>query len=83
MICGGRVVGAVGAGCVGGLVEPLVPPAKEHPQGGGMSRVDDWKVFTAIMFVLTSGCAWRHLPPSSGVRAPTARWCFMEWTKLV
>ncbi len=31
-----------------------------------MSRVDDRVVFTAIVFVLTSGCAWRHLPPSFG-----------------
>lgn len=27
-----------------------------------MSRVDDRAEFTAIVFVLTSGCAWRHLP---------------------
>jgi hypothetical protein len=46
------------------LVAPLIPPAKTRAQGGGMSRVDDRALFTAIVFVLTSGCAWRHLPPS-------------------
>src|SRR3954463_5015724 len=63
------------------LVEPLIPPAKTRPQGGGMSRVDDRAVFTAIVFVLTSGCAWRHLPPSFGVTVPTAHRRFTQWTQ--
>jgi transposase len=37
-------------------------------------------VFTAIVFVLTSGCAWRHLPGSFGVTVPTARRWFVRWT---
>jgi transposase len=28
---------------------------------------DDRQTFTAIVFVLTTGCAWRHLPPTFGV----------------
>jgi transposase len=63
------------------LVAPLIPPAKIRRQGGGMSRVDDRAVFTAIVFVLTSGCAWRHLPPSFGVTVPTAHRRFTEWTR--
>jgi transposase len=63
-------------------VEPLIPPARTRPQGGGMSRVDDRTVFTAIVFVLTSGCAWRHLPPSFGVTVPTAHRRFIEWTQV-
>jgi transposase len=63
------------------LVEPLIPPGKTRPQGGGMSRVDDRAVFTAIVFVLTSGCAWRHLSPSFGVTVPTAHRRFTEWTE--
>jgi transposase len=63
------------------LVEPLIPTAKTRPQGGGMSRVDDRAVFTAMVFVLTSGCAWRHLPPSFGVTVPTAHRRFTEWTQ--
>ena len=46
-----------------------------------MSRVDDRVVFTAIVFVLASGCAWRHLPPSFGVTVPTAHRRFTEWTQ--
>jgi transposase len=63
------------------LVEPVIPPAKTRPQGGGMSRVEDRAVFTAIVFVLTSGCAWRHLPPNFGVTVPTAHRRFTEWTQ--
>jgi transposase len=63
------------------LVAPLIPPPKPRPQGGGMSRVEDRAVFTAIVFVLTSGCAWRHLPPSFGVAVPTAHRRFTEWTQ--
>lgn len=61
-------------------VEPLIPPAKVRRQGGGRGRVADRAVFTAIVFVLTSGCAWRHLPPTFGVTVPTAHRRFQEWT---
>jgi transposase len=61
------------------LVEPLIRPAKERPQGGGRARTDPRAVFTAIVFVLTSGGAWRHLPPSFGVSVPTVHRTFTEW----
>lgn len=38
-------------------------------------------VFTAIVYVLTSGCAWRWLPPSFGVKVPTAHRWFVRWTE--
>ena len=47
------------------IVEPLIPPQTERPQGGGTRYADDRAVFTAIVYVLTTGCAWRHLPASS------------------
>lgn len=62
------------------LVEPLIPRFEPRPQGGGTAPVDDRAVFTAIVFVLTSGCAWRMLPPSFGVSVPTAHRRFSEWT---
>jgi transposase len=62
------------------LVEPLIPPVKIRRQGGGRSRVSDRAIFTAIVFVLTSGCAWRHLPSSFGVTVPTVHRRFQEWT---
>ena len=48
------------------IVEPPVPIAPKRAQGGGIARVDNRDVFCAIVFVLTTGCAWRHLPPTFG-----------------
>ncbi|MEG8180030.1 transposase [Nocardia terpenica] len=63
------------------LVEPLLPPFEPRPQGGGTAPVDERAVFTAVVYMLTSGCAWRMLPPSFGVTVPTAHRRFTEWTK--
>lgn len=63
------------------MVEPLVPQFAVRPQGGGSAPVNDRAVFTAIVFVLTSGCAWRHLPPSFGVTVPTAHRRFTTWVE--
>jgi transposase len=63
------------------VVEPLIPPVKVRHQGGGRGRVGNRTVFTAIVFVLASGCAWRHLPPSFGVTVPTAHRRYQEWTE--
>lgn len=64
------------------VVEPIIPPAKVRRQGGGRGRVCNRAVFTAIVFVLSSGCAWRHLPASFGVTVPTVHRRFQEWTDL-
>lgn len=64
------------------VVAPLIPPAKVRPQGGGRSRVDDRAVFTAITFVLTSGCAWQRLPHVFGVKPPTVHRRFAEWVSV-
>jgi transposase len=63
------------------LAEPLIPSFSPRPQGGGRAPVEDRAVFTAVVYVLTSGCAWRMLPPSFGVTVPTAHRRFTEWTK--
>jgi transposase len=63
------------------LVAPLVPRFAPRPQGGGTAAIDDRAVFTAVVFVLTSGCAWRHLPPCFGVSTPTAHRRFIAWTE--
>ena len=57
------------------LAEPLIPEFRPRPQGGGTAPLDDRAVFTAIVYVLTSGCAWRDLPPSFGVPFQTAFRC--------
>ncbi len=61
------------------IVLPLVPVPKVRPQGGGRSRVGDRAVFVAVVYVLTSGCAWRRLPVSFGIAVPTAYRRFVEW----
>lgn len=62
------------------LVQPLIPQFTPRPQGGGTAPVEDRAVFTAIVYVLTSGCSWRDLPPSFGVTVPTAHRRFEQWT---
>lgn len=62
------------------IVQPLIPPFEPRAQGGGRAPADSRSVFTAIVFVLTSGCAWRLLPPSLGVDFRTAHRRFGQWT---
>jgi hypothetical protein len=40
-----------------GLAGPLIPQFTRRPQGGGTAPADDGAVLTAIVYVLTSGCA--------------------------
>ncbi|MFJ8026088.1 transposase [Streptomyces sp. NPDC096311] len=44
------------------LAAPLLPSFAAPPQGGGTAPCDERAVFTAVVYVLTSGCAGRHLP---------------------
>ena len=62
-------------------VQPHLPAFRPCPQGGGTAPLPDRQVFTAIAYVLTSGCAWRDLPPSFGVPFQTAHRRFTQWTK--
>jgi transposase len=62
------------------IVEPLIPPFSARPQGGGRAPADARAVFTAIVYVLVSGCSWRQLPPSFGVDFRTAHRRFGQWT---
>lgn len=62
------------------LVAPLVPQFTPRPQGGGTAPAEDRAVFTAIVYVLSSGCSWRDLPPSFPVTVPTAHRRFQQWT---
>jgi len=57
------------------------PATPKRSQGGGIPRADDRQVFAAIVFVLTTGCAWRHLPPTFGVSHQTAHRRFSEWSE--
>ncbi|MCP2261006.1 putative transposase of IS4/5 family (DUF4096) [Streptoalloteichus tenebrarius] len=63
------------------LVAPLIPGHAPRPQGGGSAPLDGRDVFTAVVFVLTSDCAWRRLPSSFAVSPATAHRRFAAWTK--
>jgi transposase len=63
------------------IVKPLLPAQRECPQGGGTRYVEDRAVFTAIVYVLTTGCAWRHLPAEFRVSTAIAHCRFMAWAE--
>ncbi|MEW9515448.1 transposase [Streptomyces tubercidicus] len=63
------------------LVAPLLPSFSRRPQGGGTAPCEERAVFTAVVYVLTSGCAWRHLPETFGVSRATAHRRFTAWTE--
>ncbi|MGO4417871.1 transposase [Streptomyces sp. MCAF7] len=52
-----------------------------RPQGGGTAPCDERAVFTAVVYALTSGCAWRHLPPTFGTSPATAHRRSTVWTE--
>lgn len=75
-----------------GLVEQLVPQdlwllfrrvvrptGVARPQGGGRRRAGDRETFAAIVFVATSGCTWRQLPPDLGPSWQTVYRRFAQW----
>jgi transposase len=63
------------------VVELLIPAQRERPQSGGTRYVDERAVFTAIVYVLTTGCAWRHLPAEFEVSKATAHQRIVAWTE--
>ncbi|WP_158101928.1 transposase [Streptomyces swartbergensis] len=64
------------------LTEPLLlPPFTSRRQGGGAAPIDERMVLTAVMYVLTSGCPWRMLPPWLEVSPATAHRRFTAWTE--
>ncbi len=63
------------------LFQQVAPPAPVRPQGGGQRRYGGREVLAAIIFVATSGCTWRQLPPIFGPSWPTAYRRFAEWSK--
>ncbi|MFM9369986.1 transposase [Streptomyces sp. Da 82-17] len=63
------------------VAEPLMPAPRPRTQGGGRSAADRREVLVAVVYVLTSGCAWQNLPPAFGVKVPTAHRWFSRCTR--
>ena len=64
------------------LAEPLIPAQRARPQGGGTAMTDPRTVLAAVVYVLRTGCAWRHVPPGFGVSKATAHRRFIAWTEV-
>jgi transposase len=62
------------------LFERVVPPSPTRPQGGDRRRYSDREVLAAIVFVATTGCTWRQLPPVFGASWQTVYRRFAEWS---
>ena len=54
---------------------------RREPQRTGRPRVEDRVAFNAIVFVLFTGIAWRHLPPELGCSPATAHRRLQEWQR--
>ena len=46
-------------------MEPMIPPAKQHPRGGRPREVDMREVLNTIFYLNRSGCQWDITPTSS------------------
>ena len=62
------------------VIGPLLPEHQPDPRGG-RPRVDDRVAFGAILFVLFTGIAWRHLPRELGCSPATAHRRLQEWQR--
>jgi transposase len=68
-------------------VEPLIPAAVrptdrayQRRSGGGRKPMPARQIFTAILYVLRSGCLWKALPRRFG-SASTVHRHFLEWER--
>ena len=62
------------------VVEPLIPPVLPPP-GSGRRPVPDRVAFNAIVFVLVTGIAWRHVPRELGCSGVTAWRRLRDWQR--
>ncbi|MFI6320174.1 transposase [Nonomuraea sp. NPDC050556] len=63
------------------VASALMPEQRPRPQGGGRAAADARRVLAAVVYVVTSGCAWQNLPPAFGVTVPTAHRWFARWSR--
>jgi len=60
------------------VAEALIPPVRT-PSRQGQRPVPDRVAFNAIVFVLVTGIAWRHLPRELGCSGVTAWRRLRDW----
>lgn len=61
-------------------VEPLLPPPKPKKGPGGRPPVPDRMVLNGILYVLRSGCPWKHVPREI-VSGSTCHRRFSDWVR--
>ncbi|MFJ4809003.1 IS5 family transposase [Streptomyces longwoodensis] len=61
--------------------QDVAPEPPVRAQGGGRRLCDDRAVLAAIVFVATSGCTWRQLPPVFGASWQTVHRRFTDWSR--
>jgi transposase len=71
-----------------GKVEPLLPVAErptgrayQRRSGGGRKPMMARQIFSAILYVLRSGCPWKALPRRFGC-ASTVHRHFLKWERM-
>ncbi|WP_344630118.1 transposase [Streptomyces glaucosporus] len=60
------MVGRLAPDALWELFQRVVPAAPVRPRGGGRRRYGDRQALAAVVFVATTGCTWRRLPPGFG-----------------
>jgi putative transposase len=70
------------------ILGPMIPPAKQHTQGGRPRKVDMREVLNTIFYLNRRGCQWDMLPhdllPKSTVYDSFAQWRDDgTWTTMV
>ena len=64
------------------MIKAYIPKhERKDPSKGGRPRVDDRKVFDAILFVAKTGIQWNALNATGICSSSTAHLRFQEWTK--
>jgi transposase len=64
------------------LLEPLLPRPARRYRYPGRKRLDDRKVLSGILFVLTTGIAWQRLPQELGYGSGMTCWRRLnEWQR--
>jgi transposase len=64
------------------LIEPLLPKRTRRYRHPGRRRINDRRVLSGILFVLTTGIAWQRLSPEPGYGSGMTCWCRLcEWQR--
>ena len=62
----------------GAIVEPMIPPAKQSPQGGRPRQVHIREVLHTLLYLNRSGCQWEMLPHDLLPKSPVYDY-FVQW----